>query len=161
MLRVWRVITILLAALGLTLGAAHVLEMPAKMRYDPAMYAAVNSTLYLLFGTVGAAIQLSAVAAAGALAYISRGRRGFRLTLIGTLSLLLSLLLWAALVAPVNAEWAAALRSAPDSASAAYARLRPRWEYGHVAAFVAWLIGFVLIVAAVVVETPGDSTQRG
>jgi len=156
MLRAWRVVTIIITALGLTLGAAHALEMPPKMRYDAAMYAAVNSTLYLLFGTVGAVIQVGALIAAGVLSYLSRGRPSFRLTLLGAFALLLSLVLWAALVAPVNAEWATALRSAPDSAPAAYARLRPRWEYGHVAAFVPWLSGFTLIVVAVVREIPRE-----
>jgi hypothetical protein len=34
LLRVWRFITLLLAALALTMESAHVLELPQKMRYD-------------------------------------------------------------------------------------------------------------------------------
>lgn len=33
-LRTWRFITIMLAALALTLTSAHVLELPQKMQYD-------------------------------------------------------------------------------------------------------------------------------
>ena len=49
-----RFITLILAALGLAPGAAHVLEMPVKMTYTPELYAAVTSTLYAWFGSVGA-----------------------------------------------------------------------------------------------------------
>ena len=34
MLRTWRFVTLLLAALGLILGGAHVLELPPKMAYE-------------------------------------------------------------------------------------------------------------------------------
>jgi hypothetical protein len=45
-LRAWRFITLLLAALALTMESAHVLELPQKMQYDAQMYSAVNTTLY-------------------------------------------------------------------------------------------------------------------
>ena len=44
-LRTWRFITLLLAALALTLESAHLLELPQKLQYDAQMYAAVNGTL--------------------------------------------------------------------------------------------------------------------
>jgi hypothetical protein len=154
MLRAWRFITLLLAALGLTLGAAHALELPPKMQYDAEMYAAVTRTLYLLFGSVGAVVQIGAVLAAAVLTVWVRGRPVFRLTLLGTLGLVLSLLLWAALVAPVNAEWARVIASAPESVPAAYLRLRARWEYGHLAAFAAWLVGYSLLLLSVLRRFP-------
>jgi hypothetical protein len=76
--------------------------------------------------------------------------------LVGTLALALSLALWAGLVAPVNSEWADALRAGPASASVAYVELRSRWEYGHMVAFAAWLAGFSALVYSVVREIPGD-----
>ena len=164
MLRTWRFVTLLLAALGLTLGAAHVLELPPKMAYDAEMYAAVTSTLYRLFGAIGGPVQVAAVVAAAVLTYLVRGRPTFRLTLAGTLGLALSIVLWALLVAPVNAEWGRVLASpgGGESVPATYARLRPRWEYGHVMAFAAWLAGFCLLLLSVIAETPpsrrtGDS----
>jgi hypothetical protein len=48
-----RFIVLLLAALTLTMEAAHVLELPQKMQYGPELYAAVNSTLYRYFALVG------------------------------------------------------------------------------------------------------------
>ncbi len=114
-LRTWRFITLLLAALGMTMGAAHVLELPAKLGYDAEMYAAVNTTLYRLYGAVGGFIQVSSILAAGALSFLVRGRPAFRLTLSGALCLVLSLMLWFVLVQPVNAEWSRIIQSAPAS----------------------------------------------
>lgn len=156
MLRIFRFITLLLGALGLALGAAHVLELGPKMQYDAEMYMAVTSTLYQFFGSVGAVIQISAIFMAIVVAFLVRHRPVFHVTLFGTLGLVLSLLLWTLLVAPVNAEWLEVMKSAPDSAPEAYLRLRSRWEYGHVAAFVSWLLGFGLLLLSVLTKTPPD-----
>lgn len=156
MLHAWRFLTLLLAALGLGPGLAHVLELPPKMEYDRQMYMAVTSTLYRLFGLVGGPIQVGAFLAAVVLTILVRRRPAFGATLIGTLGLALSLGLWTALVSPVNAEWAEALRTSPATAAAAYQELRPRWEYGHVAAFAAWLAGFSVLLYSVVRETSGE-----
>jgi hypothetical protein len=141
--------TLLLAALGLAPGAAHVLELPIKMQYPPDLYASVTSTLYALFGSVGAVIQVAAVLFAFLNAYLVRGTATFRMALSGALGLGLSLVLWGALVAPVNSAWADALNTTPQSVAGIYAQLRPRWEYGHVAAFVAWLAGYCLLQLSV------------
>src|SRR5262245_14187503 len=111
----------------MTLGAAHVLELPPKMQYSAELYMAVTSTLYWLFGTVGAAIQISAILTAVVLSFLMRGRLAFRWTLGGTLCLVLSMALWFALVQPVNAEWRQALQSTPESAAEMYLQLRKQW----------------------------------
>jgi hypothetical protein len=41
-----RFLTLLFAALLMTMESAHVLEMPQKFAYDARVYAAVNTTLY-------------------------------------------------------------------------------------------------------------------
>jgi hypothetical protein len=153
-LQAWRFLTLLLAALGLTMGAAHVLELPPKMGYDAQLYTAVTSTLYRLFGLVGSIFQVGSILTAVVLAWLVRGRRSFRLTVAGALALVVSLGLWAAIVQPVNAEWGHILRADPGAAPAAYLRLRDRWEYGHVAAVAAWLIGFGCLVLSVLTEIP-------
>jgi hypothetical protein len=123
----------------LVLGGAHVLELPPKMAYEPALYAEVTSSLYRLFGSVGAFIQVFALLAAAFLSFRVRGRPGFRLTLLGT----------------------AVIESSPASVPETYARLRPRWEYGHVAAFAAWLFGFACLLASLLVGTPdGQRSAR-
>ena len=143
-----RFVALLLAALGLVPGGAHVLELAPKLAYESALYAQVTSTLYRLFGSVGAIIQVSALIAAAALSFRTRGDSRFRLTALGAAGLALSLVLWGALVAPVNSEWARVIASSPASVPEVYAQLRPRWEYGHVAAFAAWLAGFALLLAS-------------
>jgi hypothetical protein len=121
----------------------------------------VNSTLYRLFGSVGAVVQLGSVIVAAVLPFLVRGHASFRLTLLGTVGLLLSLVLWFALVAPVNAEWLQVMESDPASVPVVYERLRPRWEYGHVAAFVAWLTGFSMLLLSVIKETPANRRDGG
>jgi hypothetical protein len=61
------------------------------------------------------------------------------------LLLALSLVIWGATVAPVNAKWAEAIRAGSQSVPGVYAQLRLRWEYGHVAAFLAWFAGYVVL----------------
>ena len=122
MLRAWRFLTLVLAALALTMTSAHVLELPQKMRYD---------------------------------AELVRGRGpSFGWTLTGAACLLLAFVSWLALVAPVNREVAAAIRSAPESVPALWMRHRARWEYGHATGFVIQLVGVAALLASVLVETP-------
>lgn len=155
-LQIWRFVTLLLAALGLIMGGAHLLELAPKMAYTGPMYAAVNSTLYQYFGTIGAVLTIAAILSAGILTYLVRERPSFRLTFAGTVFLVISLVLWILLVQPVNAEWANAMQSAPQSIPEIFLRLRSRWEYGHVFAFISWLIGTCLLIASVLSEIPED-----
>jgi len=156
-LRTWRFITLILAALSLTMTSAHVLELPQKMTYDAQMYSAVNSTLYRYFAVIGGVYTVGAILAAFLLAFLVRRRRpAFRWTLAGALCLLLAFGTWLTLVAPVNHEIAAALKSAPESVAALWIRLRDRWEYGQAAGFFITLVGVSLLLISVVVETPKD-----
>lgn len=145
-------ITLLLAALGLVMGGAHALELPVRMRYPPDVYMFVTSTLYRFFGLVGGPIQVSALLCSIALTWLVRGRLAFWPTFAGALCLALSLVLWFVLVQPVNATWFEALGIGPEAAARAYMDLRSRWELGHVAAFAAWLIGFSLLLCALLRE---------
>ena len=139
--------TLMLAALGMTMGAAHVLELPAKMRYDPHTYALVNSTLYPLFASVGGTLQVLAIVASLCLAVRVRTEGAvFRPTLFGALCLVLSLGLWFVLVQPVNSEWARLAVAASATVADAYGRLRSTWEYGHVAACAVWFLGVGVLV---------------
>jgi hypothetical protein len=154
-LRVWRFVTLTLAALTLTMTSAHVLELPQKMQYDAQMYSAVNTTLYRYFAIVGGFYTLSSIVAAAVLAFLVRGRGPtFRWTLAGALCLLLAFGTWLALVAPVNSAVAEALRSAPESVPALWMQLRGRWEYGHATGFAITLAGVALLLVSVLVETP-------
>jgi hypothetical protein len=161
-LSAWRLLALVLAALALTMTSAHVLELPAKMRYDAELYATVNATLYRNFATVGAVYTLGAIVAALVLVFLVRGRGPvFWWTLGGAVCLLLAFGSWLVLVQPVNQEVAKIMRSLPSAAPAAWTRLRPRWEYGHAVGFVLQLCGFCALVVAVLFETSGSRSRSG
>jgi len=159
MLRAYWLVTLLITALGLVMGGAHLLELAVRMQYEPWFYMQVTSTLYRYFGLVGGPIQILSLLLSAVLTWRIRTRPAYRSTLAGTLCLALSLLLWLTLVRPVNAAWFEALRSGPTDAVQAYAQLRSRWEYGHVAAFAAWLGGFTLLLHGLVREAAGASRE--
>jgi hypothetical protein len=156
-LRGWRFLTLILAALSLTMESAHVLELPQKMQYDAQLYSAVNTTLYRYFAIVGAVYQVGSIVAAAVLTFLVRKRRlSFGWTLAGALCLLLAFGIWLAIVAPVNSEVTEALRAAPESVPLVWMQLRNRWEYGHAAGFVVQVIGLSALVLSVLVETPKE-----
>jgi hypothetical protein len=104
-LAVIRFVTLVLAALAMTMESAHVLELPQKMRYDARMHAAVNSTLYRWFAYVGGAYQVASIVAAVALMVLVRSRgASFGWTLAGAALLVLAFVVWLAVVQPVNVE---------------------------------------------------------
>ncbi len=152
MLRILWLTTLLLAALGLVMGGAHVLELPVKMQYESSFYMQVTSTLYRYFGLVGGPVQVLAFLASVLLAWQLSGREAFRSTLVGAICLGVSLVLWYVLVQSVNASWARALGAGHAEAVQAYAELRNHWEYGHVAAFGVWFAGFIFLLNGLLQE---------
>ena len=159
-LKTWRCITIVLAALALTMESAHVLELPQKMQYDAQMYTAVNTTLYRYFAIVGGVYQVSSIMMAAVLTFLVRKRwPSFGWTLTGACCLLLAFGIWLAVVAPVNGRVAAVFWSALESVPAVWMRLRNQWEYGHVAGFIVQLVGLCTLVLSVLVETPQSPPQ--
>jgi len=161
MLVFWRFLTIVLAALALTMTSAHVLELPQKMTYTPEMYAAVNTTLYRYFAIVGGAYQIGAIVSAAVLAFVERMRPAtFRWTLAGAVLLAASFVSWLVLVQPVNQEVAAALETSPQTIASLWLQLRDRWEYGHATGFVLHLAGFCALVMAVVRDASAWRSDR-
>lgn len=150
-LRLHLALALSLTALGLAPGVAHVLELPVKLTYAPALYTAVTSTLYVWFGILGGAVQVAAALAVAALAVRTHAQPAGRMLAASAGALVASLLLWGLVVAPVNEAWAEV--AGTPAAVDAYARLRLRWEYGHVAAVIAWAAGWIGLVIAVVRET--------
>lgn len=76
----WRFITLVLTALAIGAPLAHVLEMPVRRTYDPALYVTVTHTLYRYFGIAGAMIEVGAVVGGGGV-----GRRAWKVAHIGRL----------------------------------------------------------------------------
>jgi hypothetical protein len=75
MLSFWRFLTLVLAALGLTMTSAHVLEMPQKMAYSAEFYSAVNTSLYRYFAIVGGTYQSGGIVSAWILTSLLKRRR--------------------------------------------------------------------------------------
>ena len=154
MLRVWRFLAIILAALALTMTSAHVLEMPQKMQYDAQLYSAVNTTMYRYFAIVGGVYSMGSIIAAGVLAFlVRRDRAVFRWALAGALLLVLWFVSWLTLVVPVNNQVATALQSSPAGVPALWLQLRRRWEYGHAIGVVLQLLGLCALLISVLVDT--------
>lgn len=156
-LRIWRFITIILAALLLGTTFAHVLELPSKMSYEASLYMTLNRPggLYQAFGTIGAVIEATAILSAIVLSFLVRKHRpAFQWTLLTTVCLTVALIIWFIFIAPVNAEistWT------PNSIPADWTRWRNQWEYTHATRFVIHLIGFSALLISVLNET---STNR-
>jgi hypothetical protein len=163
-LRIWRLVTIVLAALSLTMESAHLLELPQKLHYTEQMYSAVNTTLYRYFAIIGGMYQIGSIAMALILVYLVRERRpSFQWTMTGALFLAAALAIWIGLVEPVNRQIGSALRDMPDSVPALWQQVRNQWEFGHAAGFFTQLIGFCALMYSVLVETPerlSDVLQR-
>jgi len=86
LVKTWRLLTIMLTALSLGPALGHLLELPAKMTYEGALWLKVSQTLYGAFGTIGASFEVGAVVTAVVLAILVRQRRpAFGWTLLGAL----------------------------------------------------------------------------
>jgi hypothetical protein len=152
--RTWRFVTLMLAALTTGMAFCHLMELPAKMRYDAQAYLTVQQT-YPYFGTVGAVLEPGSIAAAAVLCFLVRKQRpSFWLTLAGTLLLAAALAAWFTFVAPMNAELAT---WAPESIPADWTDVRDQWEYAHAARAILQIAGLGALFLSVVVET---STER-
>ena len=135
-LKLFRFATILLVALLCGLAFAHVLEFPAKMQYDAALYITLQKSLYVQWGppNMGGVIEPFAIAATGLLAFfVRKSKRGLWFCLGALFALLLAfpiVFFW--LVAPANAGFlAATLPSIPPN----WTDLRSNWEMGHAIRF--------------------------
>ena len=106
-LKLFRFATILLVALLCGLAFAHVLELPAKMQYDAALYITLQKSLYVQWGppNIGGVLEPLAIAATGLLAFfVRKSKHGLWFSLGALFALLLAfpiVFFW--LVAPANA----------------------------------------------------------
>lgn len=154
LIRSWRFVTILLVALLLGLAFAHVLERPAKMQYDAALYVTLQKTLYVAWGppNVGGILEPAAIFATIALAFLVRRRRpAIWLTLGAGAALLLAFpVVFFAFVAPANEAF---LSAAAASIPANWMEMRASWETGHTIRFVLQLIALSLLTLSVLLET--------
>jgi len=154
MLNLLRFTAVLLVALLLGLAFAHVLEQPAKMQYDAALYITLQKSLYVHWGPphLGGVLEPLAIAATGLLAFFERKnkRRNLWLSLVALFALLLAfpfVFFW--LVAPANAGFlATTLQHVPAN----WTDLRSKWEMGHAVRFALQFTALSLLVLSLVLD---------
>ena len=71
-LNVRRFSSIMSTAVTMSAAVAHLMEMPAKMEYEPSLYVRLHRTLYATFGRTAGPAEACAVATTAALAWLGR-----------------------------------------------------------------------------------------
>lgn len=139
---------ILLTALALVPGGAHLFALPNKIALGERDYFTVQG-IYAGWAVLGVLLVL-AIAADGLLAYAQRAdRAAFLLALAGALCLAATLAVFFVLIYPGNqatANW--------TTAPADWRALRLRWEYGHALNAVLTFIGLVCVSLSVLFSPP-------
>lgn len=159
-LRIWRFITIILAALTTATTFAHALELPAKMNYDAALWTTLQQSLYWGFGHIGGYVEAATVfLAAPVLTFLVRKRRpAFQWTLAGTVCFALAFfVVFLMFTEPMNRE---IFQWTPQSVPADWTQVRNQWEYSHVARFVLHLMGLGALLISVLVEIPIERSRH-
>jgi hypothetical protein len=153
LLILWRLATLLLAALSMALSFCHLMEMPVRLSWGPALWMQTTNFggLYYLFGRVGAVIDVSAILASAILVVLVRRRQpSIHFTMAGAALMALGLALWVGFVAPMNAVMAT---WTPGPIPADFLAVRDQWEYSHAAIALIKIAGLTALLLSVLVET--------
>ena len=143
-------ITLFLVALSAGMAFCHLMESPARLDYDPALWVrvTVQEGTYDTFGPpLGASIEGLAWVMAVVHAILSWGTRRF--TPVGAAAglMVLAQAIWWVWVNPANAamsEWT------PNSIGEAFEAIRFQWEYAHSARAVLQITALSLLVVSAV-----------
>jgi hypothetical protein len=148
-----RFLTVMLTALSMGAAFAHLLEMPAKLRYDGPTWLHLLQTLYPPgFGTVGAACEVLAVVASLMLVVATRNRRkAFPWTLLGFSCVLASHAIFWIWVNPVNMTM---VPLTPDTLVMDWTRLRDQWEFAHASRAILQIVALGAFVLSLLAEIP-------
>jgi len=113
----------------MTAALAHLLELPAKMRYEPSLWVRLHRTLYSNFGRIAGPAEVAAAVSTNVLAWMQRRRpEAFPSTAVAAASLATAHGIYWAVVQPVNVE---VMRWPLDAIPRDWTSRRDRWEYGH------------------------------
>lgn len=161
MLAVLYPLSIVLAAIVMSLTLAHALEYPGKRRLDRDTYFKVQTIYYPGFTIGGLCEPLAAIVTFAVLLFLPFGTAAFWLVTIALAGLLLTHAIYWGITHPVNKVWLNAQDMGAAGAAffatggkgreeSDWAALRDRWEISHVArAALAMLSLIALVVAAV------------
>ncbi|MCE0723579.1 MULTISPECIES: DUF1772 domain-containing protein [Legionella] len=147
-----RFITIMLTALSLSAAFAHLLELPAKLTYDSALWLNLLQTLYPTFGRVSGVCEIGAVVTSLVLVVAIRNHpKAFFWTLLAALCLVVTHAIFWIWVAPVNA---ALVPLSPDTLPPDWTRLRDQWEFAHASRAILQIVALAALVLSLLVELP-------
>jgi hypothetical protein len=150
-----RFVAIMTTAIAMSASVAHLMELPAKMRFEPSLYVRLHRTLYPNFGRIAGPAEGVAVVTSAALALWTRrtGSRAFPFTAAAAGCLAAAHGVFWTVVNPVNVEM---VKWPLDAIPPDWMSARDHWEYGH--AVRAGLVTAALagLVASLLAET-GDS----
>jgi hypothetical protein len=152
-LRSLRFAVITLAALSLSFGLGHLMELPARMAWDQYLWvgATVQGGLFALSGPLGVLAQVTTIIVLIVLAVLLRrhGASGLALTIAAAVLFAIGLLVWWILVYPVNVQLAKWVNGpVPDN----WMDWRALWEWGQAANGLTQFAGFAALVASVMVR---------
>lgn len=127
-----RFTSVISTAWTLTAAGAHLMELPAKMRYEAPLYVRLHRTLYPNFGRIAGAAEAIAAASTAALAWWVRCRQPAvsRSAVTAAACVAAAHGVFWGVVQPVNVEM---VKWPLDAIPADWANQRNRWEYGHAA----------------------------
>jgi hypothetical protein len=148
-----RFAVVMLAALSLSVGVGHLLQLPARLAWDQYLWvgSTVQGGFFSLSGPLGVLLQVVALIALILLAALvrSHGAGGFALTVAAAAFFAIGLLAWWILVYPVNVELTKWVNGpVPDD----WAAWRALWEWGETANGLAQLVGFAALVLSVIIK---------
>jgi hypothetical protein len=151
-IRLIRFVVIMLAALSLAVGISHLLQLPARMAWDQALWigATAQGGFYALSGPLGVLLQVFTIIALIVLAVLLRRHAvsGLPFTIAAAVMFAVGLLAWWILVYPVNVELAKWVNGpVPDD----WADWRALWEWGEAANGLAQFAGFAALIASLLV----------
>jgi hypothetical protein len=152
-LKIWRFLTILITSISMSAAVAHLLELPAKIKYDGRMWLTLLQTLYPPgFGTIGGYSEAIAVIMVLILTFLVRRRRpAFGWTVFGAICLIATHAAFRIWVQPVNTTL---LPLTPDTLPENWIHLRNQWEYTPSMRAILQLFTLSALVISILVETP-------
>jgi len=127
---------------------AHLLELPPKRELAYGSYLVVQQNLYRDWGPAASVLEPLALLSTGLLAFLLwRARRpGTAAVVVAALGQLIALVLFFAVVNPVNTKQAGWTAAVPP---ADWQHVRDLWEYGHAVRGLLYAVAFALILATI------------
>lgn len=146
----WSLLTLLLVSLSFGPTFAHLLEAyPRLTIWTPELWreATVFNGQFMMFGILGAPLDLGSILVSFVLAYLLRRQRpAFWFALAGAVLYAASLITWLSMVAPANAVLAT---WEPGPIPENFEAIRNRWETGHMIMTGIKFAGLACLVTAV------------